>query len=228
MCLHTSLVILKIIYLRGKLSKLILETWKQDIVKTWHFYNMWKYVESSIRKSSIRKFSAPLLSIKKFSRVEKGLWSEQSYSKLVFQIFYHHSKEVNKTIFSKFFFPDHFSVVSGGNKWSKNWRKSCCKQIKVTKVTYCVQSQQCPFWTLFDIFAPQILQICMMFRGFNYWICQNNNKAKSLEKLHILFDLAKEVFRELNEFRIKYAHFFMSIPFMSIIRLKTAVLVSII
>ena len=230
MCLHTSLLVLKIIYLRGKLSKVILETWKQDIlsVKTRHFYSMWKYVESSIRKSSIRKFSARLLSIKKFSRVENGLWSEQIYSKLVFQIFYHHSKEVNKTIFSKFFFPVHFSVVSGGNKWSKNWRKSCCKQMKVTKVTYFVQSQQCPFWTLFDIFAPQILQICMMFRGFNYWICENNNKAKSLEKLHILFDLAKEVFRELNEFRIKYAHFFMSIPFMSIIRLKTAVLVTII
>ena len=51
---------------------------------------------------------------------------------------------------------------------------------------------------------------------------------QNLEKLHILFDLAKEVFRELDEFRIKYAHFFMSIPFMSIIRLKTAVLVSII
>ena len=189
MCLHTSLLVLKIIYFRGKLSKVILETWKQDIlsVKTWHFYSMWKYVESSIRKSSIRKFSARLLSIKKFSRVENGLWSEQIYSKLVFQIFYHHSKEVNKTIFSKFFFPDHFSVVSGGNKWSKNWRKSCCKQMKVTKVTYCVQSQQCSFWTLFDIFAPQILQICMLFRRFNYWICENNNKAKSRKIAHLVW-----------------------------------------
>ena len=88
---------------------------------------------------------------------------------------------------TKFFFPDHFSVVSGGNKWSKNWRKSCCKQIKVTKVTYCVQSQQCPFWTLFDIFAPQILQICMLFRRFNYWICENNNKAKSRKIAHLVW-----------------------------------------
>ena len=134
-------------------------------VKTWHFYDMWKYVESSIRKSSIRKFSALLLSIKKFSRVENGLWSEQIYSKLVFQIFYHYSKEVNKTIFSKFFFWDHFSVVSGGNKRSKNWRKSCCKQIKVTKVTYCEQSQQCPFWTLFDIFAPKSFKFACCLGG---------------------------------------------------------------
>ena len=146
------------------------------------FLHKWQFYSFSWNKDRMKKWAkkAEYLEILAVKLTHKFIWVINLKNQW-------NSKEVNKTIFSKFFFPDHFSVVSGGNKWSKNWRKSCCKQMKVTKVTYCVQSQQCPFWTLLDIFAPQILQICMLFRRGNYWICENNNKAKSRKIAHLVW-----------------------------------------
>ena len=123
---------------------------------------MWKVASENLR---FENFLLDCYRSKNFPELKTAFGQNKSILSWFSRFFIITPRKLAKQYFLSFFFPDHFSVVSGGNKWSKNWRQSCCKQIKVTKVTNCVQSQQCTFWTLFDIFAPKFFKFACCLGG---------------------------------------------------------------